>query len=94
MGSQRAHIVIPKDLIGEIDSLVGARGRSAFMVETARAELRKRRLLAFLQSDEIVMRDEDHPELAALGTQAWVKKMRSGWKNRRERNEEQSGCEK
>jgi hypothetical protein len=78
MGSHRAHIVIPPDLVQEIDALVGPRGRSAFLVETARAEVRRRRLLAFLEGKEPVMRDEDHPELAAMGTQAWVKTMRSG----------------
>jgi metal-responsive CopG/Arc/MetJ family transcriptional regulator len=79
MGSNRAHIVIPQDLIEQIDALVGPRGRSAFLVETARAELRKRALIAFLENDEPVMKDEDHPELAAMGTVAWVKKMREGW---------------
>jgi len=77
MGSNRAHIVIPQDLIEQIDALVGPRGRSAFLVETARAELRKRALLAFLESDEPVMKDEDHPDLASMGTQAWVRKLRA-----------------
>jgi hypothetical protein len=77
MGSKRAHIVIPEDLIAQIDAAVGPRGRSAFLVETARAELRKRALLAFLESDEPVMKDEDHPELAAMGTVAWLKMMRA-----------------
>jgi hypothetical protein len=45
MGSHRAHIVLPQELIEEIDSVVGPRGRNAFLVETARAELRRRRLL-------------------------------------------------
>jgi hypothetical protein len=76
VGSQRAHIVIPKKLVEQIDALVGPRGRSAFIVETAAAEVRKRELLAFLDSKEPVMRDEEHPELAAMGTVAWLKKQR------------------
>jgi metal-responsive CopG/Arc/MetJ family transcriptional regulator len=44
MGSQRAHIILPQELIEEIDAVVGPRGRSAFLVETARAELRRRPL--------------------------------------------------
>lgn len=76
MGSQRAHIVLPHDLIREIDSVVGPRGRSAFLVETARAELRRRRLLRFLQSEEPAWDERNHPELAA-GTAAWVKALRS-----------------
>lgn len=76
MNTQRAHIVLPQDLIAEIDSVVGPRGRSAFLVETAKAELRRRKLLAFLHSEEPVLRDEDHPELAG-GSVAWVRKLRS-----------------
>ncbi len=75
MGSQRAHIVLPQDLIAEIDAIVGPRGRSAFLVETARAELNRRKLLAFLESDVPAWRDEDHPELAN-GSAAWVRSLR------------------
>jgi len=75
MGMQRAHIVLPDELIEEIDSVVGPRGRSAFLVETARAELRRRQLLSFLRSDEPAWKEEDHPELAS-GSSAWVKSLR------------------
>jgi hypothetical protein len=75
MGSQRAHIVLPDELVDEIDSLVGPRGRSAFLVETARAELRRRRLLAFLQDTKPAWQEKDHPELRG-GTGVWVKKIR------------------
>lgn len=75
MATQRAHIVLPEDLIAEIDSAVGPRGRSAFLVETARAELRRRNLLSFLRSDQPAWQDRDHPELAS-GSAAWVRKIR------------------
>jgi len=75
MGTQRAHIVLPNELVAEIDSLVGPRGRSAFLVETARAELRRRRLLAFLRSGSPAWRAQDHPELAN-GSAAWIRRLR------------------
>lgn len=75
MGTQRAHILLPEELIEEIDSLVGPRGRSAFLVETARAELKRRRLLQFLRDEEPAWKAKDHPELA-LGAEAWVKRLR------------------
>src|SRR5271155_3033082 len=65
MAAQRTHIVLPQELIEEIDSIVGPRGRSAFLVETARAELRRRRLLSFLGDDQPAWNDKNHPELAA-----------------------------
>jgi len=76
MGSQRAHILLPQELIEEIDLAVGPRGRSAFLVETARAELRRRKLLSFLRDPEPAWKDEDHPELAD-GAAAWVRKIRA-----------------
>ena len=75
MGTQRAHIVLPEDLVAEIDSLVGPRGRSAFLVETARAELRRRKLLSFLRGSQPAWRSQDHPGLAS-GSAAWVRRLR------------------
>jgi hypothetical protein len=75
MGAQRAHIILPQELIHEIDSLVGPRGRSAFLVETARAELRRRRLLSFLRNDKPVWTDKNHPQLGS-DAGAWVKRLR------------------
>ena len=76
MGSQRAHIVLPKELIQEIDAVVGPRGRTAFLVETERAELRRRRLLTFLRDDRPAWSEKDHPELS-VGSGVWVKRIRS-----------------
>ncbi len=75
MGSQRAHIVLPEELVEEIDAVVGPRGRSAFLVETAQAELRRRRLLAFLRDEEPAWKAADHPEFAR-GAGPWVKRLR------------------
>jgi hypothetical protein len=64
-------------LLKEIDALVGPRQRSAFIAEVAAAEVRKRRLLEFLRSSEPIWKDEDHPDLAKLGTAAWVESLRN-----------------
>jgi hypothetical protein len=37
---------------------------------------RKELLLAFLAREEPVWRDEDHPDLVAVGTYAWVRSLR------------------
>jgi len=85
MGALRAHITLPEELVAEIDAAVGPRGRSAFLVETAQAELRRRRLLAFLGDPKPVWKDEDHPELAQLGTAAYVRQMRQAKSPRQKR---------
>jgi hypothetical protein len=84
MGTQRAHVVLPVALVAEIDAMVGPRGRSAFLAEVAQAELRKRKLLAFLRREEPAWKDEDHPELKD-GTYAWVRSLRDEWDERADR---------
>src|SRR5258708_24687183 len=75
-GTQRAHILIPSDLLREIDALVGPRGRSAFLLETARQEVQRRKLLRFLESGKAAWKAEDHPELGG-GSEAGVRDLRS-----------------
>lgn len=77
MSTVRAHVVLPVKLVEEIDALVGPRGRSAFLAETAENELKRRRLLAFLESDEPAWRDENHPDLVEMGTAEWVRSLRN-----------------
>jgi hypothetical protein len=75
MKAKRAHILLPEDLVKEIDSIVGPRGRSAFLVETAREAVRQKKLLRFLESDIPAWKDANHPELAH-GAAAWVRELR------------------
>jgi hypothetical protein len=84
MATVRAHVVLPVELAREIDKLAGPRGRSAFLVETAEREVKRRKLLAFLDRDTPAWRDEDHPDIAAIGAAAWVRNLRQ------ERSERQS----
>jgi hypothetical protein len=72
--TQRAHILIPGDLLREIDALVGPRGRSAFLLETARQEVQRRKLLRFLESQQPAWAG-DHPELDG-GAAAYVQQLR------------------
>jgi hypothetical protein len=72
--TQRAHILIPADLLREIDALVGPRGRTAFLLETAREELRRRKLLSFLESKSSAWNEKAHPEEDSA---AWVRKLRA-----------------
>jgi hypothetical protein len=76
MPTHRAHILLPEDLLREIDSLVGSRGRSAFLVETARNEVRRQKLLRFLENKDPAWKDANHPELS-VGSASWVRKLRA-----------------
>jgi hypothetical protein len=75
MPHKRAHVVLPEELLTEIDRLVGQRGRSAFLVEVLQQEVNRRRLLKILNSPEPLLKDEDYPEFRD-GSEDWVRHMR------------------
>jgi hypothetical protein len=53
-------------------------------VETARNEVRRRRLLRFLEGEDPAWKDADHPELSR-GSAEWVGKLRKGSESRHRR---------
>ncbi len=86
MSVRRTHVLVPEDLLREIDALVGPRGRSSFLVETARHEVRRQKLLRFLEGEEApVWKSKDHPELAE-GAADWVRKVRAESDARKSQN--------
>jgi len=76
MSENRIHVTFPTDLLREIDAICGVRRRSAFIEDVLLREVRRRKLMKFLENKQPAWKDEDHPELARMGTAAWVRKMR------------------
>jgi hypothetical protein len=74
--TKRAHIVLPEDLVREIDKIAGSRGRSAFLADLAGREIKRQQLLGIFKREEPIWKDEDHPELEQ-GAAAWVRKIRA-----------------
>ncbi len=74
--NRRAHVILPVDLVADIDKLVGKRGRSAFLTELAQREIKLRHQRQALRESAGAWKPEDHPELAK-GTEAWIRKIRS-----------------
>ena len=75
MRRKRAHIILPEELLTEIDRLVGERGRSAFLAELVQREIQRRNLLAALRDARGSWKAEDHPELQE-GSEAFVERLR------------------
>ena len=73
--TKRAHVILPLDVVADIDKLVGKRGRSAFLTELAQREIKIRRQREVLLETAGAWKAEDHPELAQ-GAVAWVRQMR------------------
>jgi Arc/MetJ-type ribon-helix-helix transcriptional regulator len=84
MNVKRTHIVIPQQLVAEIDTLVGKRGRSAFLTQAAEKELTRLRQIKALESAAGSWKDKDHPELRE-GAAKWVKKLRQEYDQRFEK---------
>jgi hypothetical protein len=74
--SRRAHVILPVDLVADIDKLVGKPGRSAFLRELAQREIKLRLQGEALRAAAGAWTDGKHPELAD-GAYAWVRKIRS-----------------
>ena len=73
----RTHVVLPAQLVAEIDALVGARQRSRFIAQAAEQRLQQERLLRALEAGFGAWKDEDHPELNGPdGTAGWVRQRR------------------
>ena len=75
MNTKRTHIVIPQQLVAEIDTVVGKRGRSAFLAQAAQKELMRLRQLKALKAAAGSWKEKDHPELKQ-GAAQWVEKLR------------------
>jgi Arc/MetJ-type ribon-helix-helix transcriptional regulator len=84
MPMRRTHIVISEQLVAQIDTLVGKRGRSNFLTRAAEKELMRLRQIKALQAAAGAWKDKDHPELKQ-GAAKWVKKLRREYDRRLER---------
>ena len=84
MNIKRTHIVIPQQLVAEIDTLVGKRGRSAFLTQAAEKELMRLRQIKAPESAAGSWKDKDHPELKE-GAAKWAKKLRQEYDARFEK---------
>lgn len=77
MTIKRTHVVIPEDIVQNIDAFVGKRKRSKFITEAVKKELNRLRLLRALDRAKGSWADKDHPELARKGgTYRWVRAIR------------------
>jgi metal-responsive CopG/Arc/MetJ family transcriptional regulator len=75
MSSNRVHVVIPKELTDEIDSVVGQRRRSSFICEAAQEKLIRAKQARAIREVRGALKDEDYPEWKN-GSAEWVHKLR------------------
>jgi hypothetical protein len=77
-GTTRAHVVIPEELLREVDTLVGPRRRSEFFVDAAREKIARERLRIAAHDLAGSLKDEDTPDWdTPEATSAWVHSLRA-----------------
>ena len=73
----RTHVLLPDELVEEIDELVGKRNRSRFLTEAATERLRRERLRRTIREGAGILSDEDYPEWSTSDKVVeWVRKLR------------------
>jgi metal-responsive CopG/Arc/MetJ family transcriptional regulator len=77
MGTTRAHITLPPDVLADLDRFVEKRQRSRFITEAVRKELLIARQRAALRSAAGSWKAQDHPELKS-GAAACGRNRRAG----------------
>ena len=73
----RAHVVMPRELVEEVDALVGHRRRSDFMTEAVREKVLRARRDKVLRETAGALAEADAPDWSTPeDVSAWVRKSR------------------
>ena len=76
--TRRAHVVVPEELLDEVDRLVGPRRRSEFLADAAREKLARERLRKVAHELVGSLRDEATPGWETPDeASAWVRSLRT-----------------
>ena len=76
----RAHVVLPDDLIQELDRRAGKRGRSRLLESVVREWLRREDLRSALEEFRAAFAEDPNPDCA--DPVGWVRAIRSEWDQR------------
>ena len=76
--SRRTNLILPDELVAEVDRIAGPRMRSAYVAEAVEARLRRDRLKEVVQRTAGVLDPEAYPEWSsAAGVVDWVRERRA-----------------
>lgn len=77
--SRRVHVMLPAEVVEEIDRLVGPRKRSRFIADAVAGEVRRQRQRAALAEMDGILADDDIPGWETPEAAAeWVRALRRG----------------
>lgn len=76
--TKRAHVVVPEDLLREVDALVGPRRRSEFFADAAREKVARERLRRAAHAMAGSLRDQQIPHWETPeAASAWARALRA-----------------
>jgi metal-responsive CopG/Arc/MetJ family transcriptional regulator len=79
----KAHLVIPHDLLEEVDQIAGKRKRSLFIAEATREKLQRERFLKTLDETQGAWSDKNHPDLkTARDIEQFIRDKRKSYRKR------------
>ncbi len=79
----KAHLVIPHEILLEVDRIAGKRRRSLFITEATQEKLEKERFLRILDKTKGAWADKNHPELRTdRDVERYVREKRKSYRKR------------
>jgi len=74
----RTNLLLPKDLVEELDEVAGPRGRSRFVADAVAYKLRREKLRAAFDRSFGILRREDYPHWdTSEKVVEWVRELRA-----------------
>lgn len=82
----KAHLVIPQEVLEEVDRVAGKRRRSLFIAEATREKLERERFLRVLEETSGAWTDSNHPGLKTIkDVDRYVREKRRTYRKRMKR---------
>jgi metal-responsive CopG/Arc/MetJ family transcriptional regulator len=79
----KAHLVLPREILEEVDQMAGKRKRSLFIAEATREKLQRERFLKILEETQGAWSDKNHPDLkTARDIEHFVAEKRHSYRRR------------
>ena len=79
----KAHLVIPEEILIEVDRIAGKRRRSVFITEATQEKLERERFLKVLDETTGAWTDKNHPELRTdMDVEQYVRDKRQSYRRR------------
>ena len=79
----KAHLVIPHDILEEVDQIAGKRKRSLFIAEATREKLQREQFLKTLDETQGAWSDKNHPDLKTTrGMEQFIRDKRKSYQKR------------